>query len=348
MSFLNTIGAASINGFQKPDVVNGPVTLQKITDSSPNFGRSIATTSDGSRIVVGDTGAANVQGRVLVYVLSNNIWNLEQTLTDGGSTGAFGTSVDISGDGNYIIVGAPSLGRVYIYERNGSVWTLIFQSAGTGNLTGQSVAIDYDGSYAVYGSPGASSNFGQITILERTGSVYSLAAQFTQTATLRMGTSVAINDDGDKIVVGYNSAFTPGQRATQTWRQNGVWTDPTTTAFGVGGDLITGPMFVDISGDGTRAIYGGPNVALYQLINPGFATFIVNIATGSVASLNFDATKILINNRYYTGFDQNWNLITTYRFPSNVITNAISSDGNYLIFVAQETTGERAIFIFES
>lgn len=107
------------------------------------FGTSVAISSDGSTLVVGDsesrTSDADASwGAATVYTRSANVWDMGVTLERPFSSSRFGTSVDITSDGNTVVVGAPlgsltsageSTGTVTVFTKTTTSW-----SAGT-NLT---------------------------------------------------------------------------------------------------------------------------------------------------------------------------------------------------------------------
>lgn len=362
MSVLNTISAASIRGFQGFDVPGGGITLYQILTNPVSgtyyFGYSLAITATGDRIIVGsrvDTSSPTptTLGYAFIYVLSGtNTWTLEASLSDAIANSEYGSSVDISGDGNYAIVGAPGYGRAYIYQRSGSTWTLIYNTLGTGSRTGESVAINGDGSWAIIGRPyfasGAGAQAGQVLILNRSGSVFSTHTTFTNTTTAqqRFGNCVDIDDSGDVIVIGRNSQLGTS-KPTWSYKTAGVWAfDPTITSVLGGVAAAAGqPNNIKISKDGTYCIWWNPTMtggtALNQLNqsppNPVFRTYIGPGSGGSLQSIgqiNYDATKILLARNYYQGYDLTWNLSTTYIIPSlftSASAVAITDTGTYKI-----------------
>jgi hypothetical protein len=93
------------------------------------------TTTDSSRVAIdGDTAviASYVEDKVYIYTRSGTTWSLQQTLSDpdtGTFTNRFGFSVDISGDilalsSEIYPATSDNFGRVYVYTRSGSTWTL--------------------------------------------------------------------------------------------------------------------------------------------------------------------------------------------------------------------------------
>ena len=92
--------------------------------------------SDGKTIVLGAElnnatfGIGSFAGHARVYTFNGTNWVLKGTEIDGlNASDKFGTSADISGDGNTIIVGAPDnsdafsySGQVRVFEFNGTNW----------------------------------------------------------------------------------------------------------------------------------------------------------------------------------------------------------------------------------
>ena len=127
--------------------------------SYDNFGSRVAI-DNGYAIVTAsseDTGGSNA-GSSYIFTLSGSTWSQQAKLES--STGAyydqFGRSIDMSGDGNYIVVGAQSddnnglssSGSVYVFVRSGSSWSqqqLIAPSDKTASKSfGSSVSINTD------------------------------------------------------------------------------------------------------------------------------------------------------------------------------------------------------------
>ncbi len=201
------------------------------------FGRSVAISEDGDTVVVGARGDDEAcpsdapfcsTGAVFIFERgggwSNGSGNQKAKLivNDAASDDNFGSSVAISGDtvvAGALGVGDPDqgtgFGAAYIFERGGG-W-----SNGSGNqkaklavsdpqnavFLGQSVAISGDtvvvGTYAVGGLESA------VYIFERdggwsngSGNQKAKLTPSVSTVGIFFGTSVAISEDGDTVVVG--------------------------------------------------------------------------------------------------------------------------------------------------
>ena len=168
----------------------------------------------------------------------------------------FGVSADISGDGNYAIVGANGYdgsgnsitdkGAAYIYVRgSGNNWTQQQLIETNQIYTGQfgfDVALNYDGTKAIIGNPflpfGSLNSVGAAWIFTRSGTTWSQQAKLmapTSYENDRTGYSVAISADGNTAVAGSylfsngttsGSEFRTGCAYVYTW--NGVtWSSAT-------------------------------------------------------------------------------------------------------------------------
>ena len=145
------------------------------------FGNSGGISNDGNTIVAGAYGTPNwgEYGAAYVYTRSGTTWSHQQKLvsSDIEASDEFGYSSDISGDGNYIIVGArredtggTNQGSAYIFKVSGSTWseeaiirrTLLTDISGNtvssanrvaADLFGNAVSINNDGSTVAVGQP---------------------------------------------------------------------------------------------------------------------------------------------------------------------------------------------------
>lgn len=191
--------------------------------SGSQFGASVALSEDGQTMAVGSlygNGSSSQTGCVHVYVRSGGSWTLEQKLI--GSTGAngdfFGYSVDLSSDGNTLIVGAihdsdiaASAGSAYVYRRDQGTWSqqskltsAVFEP---GAVFGFKVALSNDGNTAAVSSLGTEMSPGFIHIFEYTSSwsqVDSLSPVDAEDSD-NFGVSLALSGTGDYLLAGCSS-----------------------------------------------------------------------------------------------------------------------------------------------
>ena len=239
------------------------------TDAGDRFGVSVALSADGQTLVVGAQGEASdaigidgnqqnnsavAAGAVYVYTRSGSAWT-QQAYIKASNTDAFdffGVNVALSADGQTLAVGAwgedsavngvnrnqldntaEDAGAVYLFTREGAVWTQQdFIKASNaegmnfdvgdfiGDSFGQSVALSADGQSLVVGAPFEDSaatgvegdqrdntaiNAGSVYVYARMGEGWSqqayIKASNADTEEL-FGVSVAMSAEGQTLLVG--------------------------------------------------------------------------------------------------------------------------------------------------
>ena len=79
------------------------------------FGKSTAISANGDIIAVGEIGKdinGESSGQVQVYIFSNDIWSLSDSILGSEIGSLTGWSVDLSSDGKILILGAPGSGKL--------------------------------------------------------------------------------------------------------------------------------------------------------------------------------------------------------------------------------------------
>lgn len=232
-----------------------PTRLPTVTNFNINKGdvqNSVHITSDSSTLYIRpdiNTSFMSLRQAIFNHLTitneddsgnGNGQFTLVKTLSSPNAiaNGGFGTVINISEDGNRVIIGAVDAGfttngenAVYIFVRNGNDWVIEADSSlGSGNY-GFSVALNNDASIAVIGSP--LENQGAVYVLERTGSNWAIQLggaliSPNGVANGAYGSSVSINGDGDRIAVGAygeQTGFfsTTSGRAYVYIRSGGAW-----------------------------------------------------------------------------------------------------------------------------
>ena len=240
--------------------VDGPM-------SGAGFGRSVALSASGDRLVLGAPLNNSVNGRVYVYELIAGVWTQVGTEISGDHT--LGTDVDISDDGSRIVLSAPSAqssdgypGRVQVYELVAGEWTALgapLVGEQMNDYFGGSVALSGDGTtlaVGAEGNDGAGSEAGNVRVFEWNGTAWTQIGPDLEppVAGIALGTSVSISDDGARVVAGG-----PAGAAMMLWfeRSGAAYVQPPAPSFGV--SQRTGE-YVAISGDGRVAAVG----AIYE------------------------------------------------------------------------------------
>lgn len=91
-------------------------------DEFSQFGRGVDTDFEGERVVAGGPNWNNGQGYIQIYDWSesSSTWTSLQQINGPSAGGWFGESVSMDYDGTRIIVGAPKINRVYVYDIGGN------------------------------------------------------------------------------------------------------------------------------------------------------------------------------------------------------------------------------------
>jgi hypothetical protein len=259
-----------------PFVLQGERFTGTETTTGARFGRSVALSADGNTALVGAPEEGGGTGAAWIFTRSGGVWTQQGgKLTGAGEAGGgqFGTSVDLSADGNTAVIGGPSddgeIGAAWVFTRSGSAWTQqgakLTPSKETGaGLFGFSVALSANGSTALIGAPQNKGEMGAAWVFERVGTTWKQRRKLTAKGrTGRFGTSVALADDGNTAMAG-----SPGDDesygAVWAFRRAGkTWTHPGEKLVGSAGEVkgfgpVTGRgRSVTLSGDGSTALVGG-------------------------------------------------------------------------------------------
>lgn len=195
-------------------------------ESNERFGFDTSITPDGNRIVIGAIGTSNQSGvlqtgSMSVYEIIDNVWTqLGTTIYGEAANNAFGLSVTISADGNRIVGGSP--------------WN--------------------------YGGGGTLSRSGHIRAYEYNGADWvQLGEDLEGIASAdRLGSSVTISADGNRIASGAIQNDTNGSQAGQVriydWNSTTELWDLQGIINGDAGDYSGISSY--LSDDGNRIIIG--------------------------------------------------------------------------------------------
>jgi hypothetical protein len=205
-------------------------------NTGDNFGYSLSMNNNGTILAVGSpnknlgTGIDTYTGAGAVYIFNKNgiNWTQSAIITGSGSNARdkFGHSLELSQNGNVLIVGSPNknigtgvntytgVGMAHLFSIQSDVWTPLVQITGTGALSqdgfGHSVSLSNDGYTVAIGATGR--DVGSYTNL---GSVYLFKAdQFNfpawqynarltgsnSSAEDNLGYRVKVNNDGTIIL----------------------------------------------------------------------------------------------------------------------------------------------------
>lgn len=188
--------------------------LQTIAESDDGFPDNLAMSKDGKTVAV------RYDSDVRVYQYSAGTYALQQTISSIG-TDTRDDEVALSDDGNTLVIGnhndlwdtgSQQSGAVYVYTRSGSTWT---QSAKLGEddrylgrFLGKYLAISGDGNYvassgiAIAGSP----NVAPIYVWYNNAGTWQLQASLTHNTTSTFWPKVALDDQGELLVIAQDSS----------------------------------------------------------------------------------------------------------------------------------------------
>lgn len=270
------------------------------TQSGDLFGVSAALSADGNTLAIGATYKDEKRGAVYIFVRASSTWNQEEKLTASvrDAEDQFGSSLDLSDDGNTLVVGAhledggneginanptdnsaSDSGAIYVFERSEGLWahtTYIKSKPSAPNYQfGSSVGISGDGSTVVAGAPGQNSNSGLVFIFLRTPTTWVQGAGYFEApnsdANDRFGTTVALNLAGNVLAVGAPSEdggatgvggaineFAPDSGAVYLFRKTFAWGQG---LYVKASNTGSGDLFgstLTLSSDGNRLGVGAP------------------------------------------------------------------------------------------
>ncbi|CAG9467061.1 unnamed protein product [Pedinophyceae sp. YPF-701] len=219
-------------------VWNISATLTAATPASDaSFGSSVAISTDGNTIAVGQPGAAGAPagtGKVLVYKQVSSSWTLVATATSLGARG-FGNSVALDASATLLIVGAPDTpeglvagaGRAEVFALGSSnsqtvavpVFHIVLPFGSTALGLGDHVAVSGDGKVLAAGAPGGT---GALLLFREHTATRGVWARLDEQqppsgggAATRFGDSVSLSADGSDVLTGA-PGWTPSSSLTSS------------------------------------------------------------------------------------------------------------------------------------
>jgi hypothetical protein len=363
-------GQAQMSGFYYTQVGAVPATTANVGSGSSGTaqqGISIALSNDGLTLAVGgNTDNTNI-GAVWVFTRStatSTTWTQQGSKlvgTGGVGTPKQGTSVALSADGNYLVVGGSNdnggIGAVWVWTRSGSTWTQQTKIVPTGYTGtpafGSAVAILPDCDLLAVGAPNNNGGQGGVWTFSRSITTWTqLAAIGPGNGDINgnAGTSVSLikwktqSLNGSQWLVAFGApnfgTLLGGKYAGAAYIYRSNPSNPTSWTFDSA--ATNGGVFGRLQGTGATGTKGAAQ-----------GTSVAFSANGNTLAVGapFDATSAGIGNgsvwvfsRTYDGlifpFTGVWSqqaLITPNNIPSGMNFNAnwgaavaLSADGNVL------------------
>jgi hypothetical protein len=189
------------------------------------FGSEVSLSSDGTRLAIGavrnDVGGAKKDGgHARIYQFDGSNWiKLGSDIDGEKANDRSGCAVQISGDGNTVIIGAyrhnNNLGHAKVYRYNASEdrWDSVgseIQGGKTNEYAGMSVDVSDDGTVIAIGGYGYSEtgkkNLGRVRVYKLNGNSWELRGSglIGETKGDQSGRSISLSADGDTIAIGAN------------------------------------------------------------------------------------------------------------------------------------------------
>lgn len=247
------------------------------------YGYSLSLNAAGTVMAIG-APTANREGRVYLYSFNGKSWLRSKVVKSANKqiSDLFGTSVSLSSDSQWLVVGAPgtasSVGRAYLYKYNES-WEdshIVIPKEEIGMAQfGYSVSINEDGSVMAIGAPGLN----KVYTYKVAADAYLLTNTLTETDNEdfnEYGSIVKINDKGTMVAVG---TVTPGTLSNSKRNMVMITTlDKDQGVTGnwklVGGDIEGSEAFsysIALSKNGEALLVGAPLKTINNVVDSGSA-----------------------------------------------------------------------------
>jgi hypothetical protein len=198
--------------------------------SNAHFGQALALESDTLLVGAYNDDPTGAGGAVYAFSRSGSVWSETQKILPAGTSnsGAFGQSVDLSGD--LAVVGAPATGgaaegSAQVYVRSSGIWslqaTLLASPQQAGEGFGHTVAIDSD-TIAVGKAPGTSGD-GRVHVFRHNGSSWNLEAIVQSANGPQTNFGIAVDLEGDLLALGsFRNPSAGNKGIALLYRRNGT------------------------------------------------------------------------------------------------------------------------------
>ena len=266
----------------------------------------IAMSHDGSIVAYGRPDhphAGTAEGNINVRTRSGSTWSaasggLALAASDKANSDLLGCSIDISGDGNYIVAGArgdgSGTGSAYIFFQGSThTWAQQAKIVASGGAAseefGNAIDIDTDGTRLIVGAwkednSGNTEDFGAAYIFKRSGTSWAQEARIVSSDLQQddeFGVDVAISGDGTLAIVGAAFEDTGGSNSGAAYIFKRSGTSWSQEAKLVASDATFNDNFgfrVALTIDGKHALVSAPNETA---TGPYGAAYIFKNTTGS-------------------------------------------------------------------
>lgn len=237
-------------------------------ENEDRFGENIGITSNGQKIAIGAIGNGTHGGYVKTYEWDGINWiKRGETLMSSNEDDDFGTAVQLSGDGNLMVVGGGGNGYFVTYEWNENDWlqkgdTVMSISDSTFSL-GDELSLTEDGGFLAVAAPFAEnpngdSQRGMVQVYKYESEKWTERGSAIYSGSERDGFAreISFSSDGNTLAIGAiitkNSFLNVGSVSIYRWDESD-WKQIGDDLYGKS-DLDWYGNSIDISYDGARVI----------------------------------------------------------------------------------------------
>ncbi|PLX09641.1 MAG: hypothetical protein C0596_01070 [Marinilabiliales bacterium] len=282
------------------------------------FGTSVALSDDGNTLIVGIPGESSVassNGQAIVYEYSGGVWVQKgNSITGAAAYATYGQSVDISADGNTVIIGTPGDpgdnygGTAKVYEYSGSAWDQkgnTVQGDDILDQLGMSVSINDAGTIIASGAPGGA--YVKVFEYNSSSEEWDLMGLNIADGTGTFGNTIALNEDGETIICGdAEDAMVAVYNYTgSVWVQMGsdIQSTDTTDLTGTGVAICASGNIIAVGAPGSDISYSNAgHVMMYQysgsnwtLIGSGITGFNPEDKMGTAVALSENGAVMAVS-----------------------------------------------------
>ena len=355
---LNLANTTSVNigGISSVIVSNKNDSIVAMVMPGSVTGNIAITTTNGT--YTSTTIFSVIQSMIPVFKQSNKLIGSMCNITD--RYGGF-SSVALSADGNTAIIGIAaddSAGGVWIYNRNGGVWSQqgnkllangnVYSPSGVS--FGSAVALSADGNTALIGASRDNNDTGASWIFTRNGNSWiqqgNKLVGSGSVLSSRQGVAVALSADGNTAIIGGNRDYHYEGAIWVFVRTNGAWTQQgsklvATTYYNMGaefgsslsisadGNIVVAGSPGEKNGDGAAWIFTRTNGAWSQQGNKLVGVGGTYHNLGSSVSISADGNTVIIGAPAYGWGDSTIDYGSVWVFKRN--GNIWTQDGNRLL-----------------
>src|SRR5690606_15800156 len=296
--------------------------------SQNNFGYQLSLSSDGSIVAIGSF-ATNMYGKVRIFENVNNVWTqIGLDIVGENYNSHFGESVNLSSDGNVVVIGADSTiengnsatGHVLVYENINNNWIQKGQTLiGDGEYYrfGTNTSISSDGSIIAIAAPHGNvtnSELGYIRVYEYLNNSWiQLGTTFNASNfNAFIGTGLSLSSNGniiafsETVIDGTDSYFNQikvFENINSNWALKGQVINESSSTLSLSSDgsiLGLGNPSSDVNG------YNSGQSKIYKFINDTW-TQVGNNINGEVTYDLFGAVVSLSSNGSIIAISSPWN-----------------------------------------